>query len=144
MAPALRLSAPDEATRRQATAGGQQASQDRGPARASSAGPPAASLASPGPRAARMARIRATFLGGLDGWVDVGLALVRPRGFDLGRIAVPVSVWFGGRDTRVPRAHADWLLARVPAGEGHEYPGGPEPGNADSCRILAWMAVPAA
>jgi hypothetical protein len=85
-----------------------------------------------------MARIRTMFLSGLDGWADDDLALVRPWGFDLGRITVPVSVWFGGRDTRVDRAHADWLLAHVPAAQGHE------PGDADFGRVLAWIAMPAA
>jgi hypothetical protein len=84
------------------------------------------------------------FLGALNGRVDDDLALVRPWGFDLGRITVPVSVWFGGRDTRVPRIHAGWLLAHVPAAEGHEDPGGHEPDDADFGRILAWIALPAA
>jgi pimeloyl-ACP methyl ester carboxylesterase len=153
MAPTRRLSVPAEAMRRQDTAaaraesGGPLLSPDPGPAPAPSAATNASLVSSSGAPAAdagRMTRIRAMFLGGLDGWVDDDPALVRPWGFDLGRITVPVSVWFGGRDTRVPRAHADWLLAHVPAAEGHEYPGGHEPGDADFGRILAWIAVPAA
>jgi len=82
-------------------------------------------------------------LGRLDGWIDDDLALVRPRGFDLGRITGPASVWLGGRERRVPRAHADWLQAHAPTAEGHEYPGGHEPGDADAGRVVAWIAVPA-
>jgi len=57
-------------------------------------------------------------------------------------IAVPVSVWHGAHDTRIPRAHTGWLLASLPAAQGHEYPGGHEPGGADYRRILTWLARP--
>lgn len=102
--------------------------------------PPAA----PGQRATdpgRPTRIRAMFLDGLDGWIDDDIALARPWGFDLARISVPVSIWHGTADTRVPRAHADWLLDHLPTAQRHEYPGGHDPSDASYRQILAWIAA---
>ena len=113
---------------------------------ASPSGPPRASSCAPGRPAAdpgRTARIRAMFLGGLDGWVDDDLALVRPWGFDLARISVPVSIWHGTQDTRVPRAHTDWLLAHLPTAQGHEYPDGHDPSGATHRQILGWITATA-
>jgi pimeloyl-ACP methyl ester carboxylesterase len=90
----------------------------------------------------RLKRIRAMYLGGQDGWVDDDIALARPWGFDVSSITAPVSLWYGSHDTRVPRAHADWLLAHIPTAQGHEHPGGHEPADADYRRILAWIATP--
>jgi pimeloyl-ACP methyl ester carboxylesterase len=89
----------------------------------------------------RMKRIRAMYLGGLDGWIDDDIALAHPWSFDPGRITVPVGIWYGTHDTHVPRAHTDWLLAHVPPAQGYEHPGGHEPGGADYRRILTWIAA---
>jgi pimeloyl-ACP methyl ester carboxylesterase len=88
----------------------------------------------------RRVRLRAMYEG-LDGWIDDDIALVHPWGFDLGAICVPVGLWRGADDSRVPRAYADWLLAHIPAAQGHEYPGGHDPGDADYRQVLGWLAT---
>ena len=64
--------------------------------------------------------------GGIWGWVDDDLAFVKPWGFELSEIAVPVEVRYGARDVLVPAAHGAWLGRNVPGalvvvedGEGH-------------------------
>ena len=51
---------------------------------------------------------------GVDGWVDDMLAFVKPWGFDVADIAVPVYLQYGREDTLVPAAHGDWLAAHMP------------------------------
>jgi pimeloyl-ACP methyl ester carboxylesterase len=64
--------------------------------------------------------------GGPWGWVDDDLVFVKPWGFDIGEIRVPVEVRYGLTDVLVPAAHGAWLGAHVPnatvvaeADEGH-------------------------
>jgi pimeloyl-ACP methyl ester carboxylesterase len=64
--------------------------------------------------------------GGVWGWVDDDLAFVRPWGFDVSEITVPVEVRYGLTDVLVPAAHGQWLATHVPRatvvaeqGEGH-------------------------
>jgi pimeloyl-ACP methyl ester carboxylesterase len=107
-------------------------------------GQPHNSSSAPGQPAAdpgRTARIRAMFLDGLDGWVDDDIALVRPWGFDPASITVPVSIWHGTHDTRVPRPHTDWLLAHLPSAQGYEHPGGHDPSDASYRQILSWISA---
>jgi pimeloyl-ACP methyl ester carboxylesterase len=90
----------------------------------------------------RMTRIRAQYLG-LDGWVDDVIALARPWAFDLASIDVPVGIWYGAQDTRVPRRHTDWLLAHLATARGYEHPGGHDPSDASYRTILGWIAATA-
>ena len=51
---------------------------------------------------------------GVAGWVDDDLAFVKPWGFAVDQITVPVLVRYGGTDVLVPPAHGEWLAANVP------------------------------
>jgi pimeloyl-ACP methyl ester carboxylesterase len=51
---------------------------------------------------------------GVGGWADDDLAHLRPWGFDLDRITIPVLVRYGAADVLVPPAHGEWLAANVP------------------------------
>jgi pimeloyl-ACP methyl ester carboxylesterase len=88
----------------------------------------------------RVIRIRAAYRG-LDGWIDDVIALAHPWGFDLGGIEVPVSIWSGATDTRVPRGHAAWLLAQLPTAQGYEHPGGHDPSDTSYRSIFGWIAA---
>jgi pimeloyl-ACP methyl ester carboxylesterase len=97
----------------------------------------------PGPAALTdpeaMARIRATFVEGMDGWVDDRLAFARPWGFEPETITVPVGVWRGTHDTNVPADHAAWLVEHIPAAQGHVYTGGHLPGPEVYGQIYDWL-----
>ena len=58
---------------------------------------------------------------GVVGVRDDGLAAVRPWGFDLDGIRVPVAVWQGREDAMVPFAHGEWLAANVRGAEAHLF-----------------------
>lgn len=88
---------------------------------------------------AAMARLRATFVDGIDGWVDDNLAFVHPWGFDMRDIKIPVGIWYGRADTNVPNQHSAWLLAHIQNAEAHEYDGGHLPGAATHEQVHAWL-----
>ena len=50
---------------------------------------------------------------GCDGWLDDDAASVRPWGFDLSDIRVPVLVQAGKQDLFVPFSHAHWLVDNI-------------------------------
>jgi pimeloyl-ACP methyl ester carboxylesterase len=53
------------------------------------------------------------------GVLDDGQAAVRPWGFDLGTITVPVAVYQGRQDAMVPYAHGEWLATHLPTAQAH-------------------------
>jgi hypothetical protein len=57
------------------------------------------------------------------GWFDDDLSEMKPWGFEIDSIKVPVSIWHGEDDKFVPRSHAEWLMAKVPAATRHMLPG---------------------
>jgi pimeloyl-ACP methyl ester carboxylesterase len=67
--------------------------------------------------------LRRAGLQGVVGWRDDDLTLMRPWGFDLAAIEVPVSVWQGGQDKMVPYAHGVWLAKHIPSARAHLHPG---------------------
>jgi pimeloyl-ACP methyl ester carboxylesterase len=56
---------------------------------------------------------------GIVGWLHDDLTHLRPWGFDLGAITVPVAIWQGRLDRMVPFAHAEWLAAHVAGAQAH-------------------------
>jgi len=60
---------------------------------------------------------------GIVGWLHDDLAMVRPWGFSVADIEVPVAIWQGTEDMMVPFAHAEWLAAHVPGARVHLVPG---------------------
>jgi pimeloyl-ACP methyl ester carboxylesterase len=59
---------------------------------------------------------------GPDGLIDDDMAFVRPWGFDVATITVPVLFVQGGRDRVVPPAHGAWLARTCPGAELWERP----------------------
>jgi pimeloyl-ACP methyl ester carboxylesterase len=58
--------------------------------------------------------IRAGIEPGGDGWLDDDLVFVKPWGFDVAAIRVPVLVWHGEQDKFVPFEHGVWLSEHIP------------------------------
>jgi pimeloyl-ACP methyl ester carboxylesterase len=58
--------------------------------------------------------IREALARGVWGWVDDDLAFVKPWGFEVAEIRVPVQVRYGAGDVLVPAGHGEWLARHVP------------------------------
>lgn len=57
---------------------------------------------------------REALASGVWGWVDDDLAFVKPWGFEVAEIHVPVQVRYGASDVLVPAGHGEWLARHVP------------------------------
>ena len=66
-----------------------------------------------------LASTQASVSTGVFGWLDDDLAFVRPWGFSLDSISVPVSIWQGREDRFVPITHGEWLADHVPGARSH-------------------------
>jgi pimeloyl-ACP methyl ester carboxylesterase len=65
---------------------------------------------------------RESLRNGIWGWYDDEVAFVRPWGFDLRNINVPVAIWQGGQDRTTPFAHGEWLVSHIPGVHPHLLP----------------------
>lgn len=61
-----------------------------------------------------VANFREAVRSGIEGWLEDDLAFVKPWGFELSEISVPVFLWQGSEDLMVPFAHGVWLADHVP------------------------------
>lgn len=75
-----------------------------------------------------------------DGWVDDNLAFVKPWGFEVATIRVPVRLDYGRDDTLVPAAHGDWLAAHVPGAVVKVLAAGHMGDDATVEQDMAWLA----
>lgn len=58
---------------------------------------------------------------GSPGLFEDTLQVLRPWGFDVRDIGVPVAVWQGAHDRMVPFSHGQWLAARIPGARVHLF-----------------------
>jgi pimeloyl-ACP methyl ester carboxylesterase len=68
-------------------------------------------------------RLRHAISTSIWGWFDDDMSEMKPWGFEIDRVSVPVSIWHGEEDRFVPRSHAEWLSANVPGATSHVLPG---------------------
>lgn len=65
-------------------------------------------------RSLMAASMREAFATGWRGFYDDDRAMLKPWGFDLAAIAVPVAIWYGEHDLMVPPTHGRWLGGAIP------------------------------
>jgi pimeloyl-ACP methyl ester carboxylesterase len=68
------------------------------------------------------AQSREGLRGGADGILDDNLGDLRPWGFELSQIRVPLQIWHGRHDKFVPFQHGRWLAEHLPRAEAHLEP----------------------
>ncbi len=56
-----------------------------------------------------------------DGFFDDDRAFLKPWGFSVSDITVPISLWYGSNDLMVPSSHGDWLTRTIPGATGHYF-----------------------
>lgn len=59
---------------------------------------------------------------GGEGFVEDYLAVMAPWRVDLGRVRVPVTLWWGEQDRVIPAAHGRWLAGVIPGAELRLFP----------------------
>jgi pimeloyl-ACP methyl ester carboxylesterase len=73
-----------------------------------------------GEAAAWLAEVfRESVRNGIWGWYDDERALVKPWGFDVRDVRVPVAIWQGRQDRMTPFAHGEWLASHIPGARAH-------------------------
>ena len=81
---------------------------------------------------------------GVGGAVDDSLAFIRPWGFDLAAIAVPVLLTYGLEDVSCPPGHGRWMAARIRTAVVIEDETGghlSQDLEADIARTFAWLST---
>lgn len=76
--------------------------------------PDRAELSQPAMRVRVAAGVVEALRGGVQGWVDDDLAMLRPWGFDPASITAPTLLWYGVQDVLTPVGHGDWLHQAIP------------------------------
>jgi pimeloyl-ACP methyl ester carboxylesterase len=71
-------------------------------------------LDDPSAREVRRASTRESLRQGIWGWVDDDLAVIKPWGFDVTQLTVPVEIRCGATDVLVPPSHSQWLATHIP------------------------------
>jgi pimeloyl-ACP methyl ester carboxylesterase len=77
---------------------------------------------------------------GVRGWADDDLAFARAWGFELADVHVETRLWQGELDVLVPRAHAEYLLAKLPNASWELIPGAGHMLVFELPRVYGWVA----